>query len=350
MAFDATTLDDIYSHDFDTLIDVRTPAEYAEDHLPGAINLPVLSDEERAHVGTIYTQENPFLARKIGAALVARNAAAHIEGPLAYKDGGWRPLIYCWRGGQRSGSFASILNQIGWRAETLNGGYQSYRRLIVAALYKSAFPAPVILLDGNTGTGKTEIIHRLQSLGVQSIDLEDLASHRGSALGEAGPQPSQKAFESSLARISSGLDPARPVVVEAESSRIGQLYLPPQIFAAMKSAPRIEITASQASRAEFLVRAYAEDIADYKDFAARLDGLVRLQGRERVEAWQEALRAGSFDQVAAEMIELHYDPSYAKSRERRGGNVLATCFASGLDDSGLDLLAIEVAAVVRAQQ
>ena len=136
------SLCDLGALPFDQVIDVRSPAEYAEDHLPGAISLPVLSDAERARVGTIYVQEDRFLARKIGAALVARNAAAHIEGPLADRDGGWRPLVYCWRGGQRSGAFTGILQQIGWRAETIAGGYRSYRRLVVAALYDSPFPAP----------------------------------------------------------------------------------------------------------------------------------------------------------------------------------------------------------------
>ena len=349
MPFEAISLEKFSSHDFDTIIDVRSPAEFAEDRVPGAINLPVLTNEERAHVGTIYAQESRFLARKIGAALVARNAAAHIEGPLAAMDGGWRALVYCWRGGQRSGSFASILSQIGWRVEILTGGYQSYRRLVVAALYEREFPAPVILLDGNTGTGKTEVIQRLPALGVQSVDLEGLANHRGSALGAAGEQPSQKGFESDLVRIVSNLDPSRPVVIEAESSRIGQVNLPSQIFATMKSAPRIEVRAPLASRADFLVRAYSDEIADCEGFSARLDRLIQLQGRAQVEAWQSALRAGEFDQVATEMIEQHYDPSYAKARTRSGGQVLATCSAEGLDDAGLDRLANEVAAIVKAQ-
>ncbi len=350
MPFQASSLANIYAHDFDTLIDVRSPAEFAEDHLPGAINLAVLTDAERARVGTIYTQESRFLARKIGAALVARNAALHIEGPLADKDGSWRPLIYCWRGGQRSGSFASILAQIGWRVETLVGGYQSYRRLIVSSLYENAFPARVILLDGNTGTGKTEVIQRLPALGVQSIDLEHLANHRGSALGSTGQQPSQKAFETGLATIVNSLDPAMPVVIEAESSLIGALNLPPQLFAAMRAAPRIEISAPVHERAAFLVGAYSEEIADCEDFARRLDRLIRLQGRARIEAWQDALRAGSFNQVAVEMIEQHYDPSYARARARGGGQVLATCRAEVLDEAGLDGLAENVAAVVRSER
>ena len=220
MALKLTSLAELAALDFDDIIDVRSPAEFAEDHVPGAINLPVLSDAERAEVGTVYVQDSPFKARKIGAALVAQNAARHLQGPLADRDGGWRPLIYCWRGGQRSGSFAAILSQIGWRAEVLEGGYKSYRRLVVDSLYERAFPAPVVLLDGNTGTAKTEVIARLPALGVQSIDLEGLANHRGSALGGQGAQPSQKAFETALAMRVAALDPSRPVVVEAESSRI----------------------------------------------------------------------------------------------------------------------------------
>ncbi|MGI9393757.1 MAG: tRNA 2-selenouridine(34) synthase MnmH [Boseongicola sp.] len=350
MPYEANSLEKLASHDFDTIIDVRTPAEFAEDKIPGAINLPVLSNEERARVGTIYTQESPFLARKIGAALVARNAAAHIEGPLTDKDGSWKPLIYCWRGGQRSGAFASILSQIGWRVETLVGGYQCYRRLIVAALYETEFPSPIILLDGNTGTGKTDVIQRLPALGIQTIDLERLANHRGSALGAAGQQPSQKAFESGLAERVGELDPTRPVVIEAESSRIGQVFLPPQLFAAMKAARRVEIKAPKASRAEYLVRVYSNEVAEYEDFATRLNELIRLQGKAQVAAWQTALRDGFFTQVASELIEKHYDPSYSKSRARNGGKVLATCNVEQLDEAGLDLLASKVAEIVNAQQ
>ena len=230
------------AHGFDDLIDVRSPAEFAEDHVPGAISLPVMSNEERARVGTIYVQESPFLARKIGAAVVARNAAAHIEGPLADRDGGWRPLVYCWRGGQRSGSFATILSQIGWRAETVEGGYRSWRRLVQGALYEGTLPHRLVLLDGLTGTAKTEILHRLDRLGTQVLDLEGLAGHRGSLLGGMpGGQPSQKGFETALATRLAALDPGRPVLAEAESSKVGDLALPPAIWSAMRAAKRIEV-------------------------------------------------------------------------------------------------------------
>jgi tRNA 2-selenouridine synthase len=193
---------------FDTIIDVRSPSEYAEDHVPGAVSMPVLSDAERAEVGTIYTQESPFRARKIGAALVARNAARHIEERLMGMEGGWRPLVYCWRGGQRSGSFASILGQIGWRVEVLEGGYRTWRRLVVGRLYDADLGLRLIRLDGYTGTAKTALLAEVAALGGQVIDLEGLARHRGSILGDVeGVQPAQKGFETALVQALDGLDP-----------------------------------------------------------------------------------------------------------------------------------------------
>ncbi|MDT8329115.1 MAG: tRNA 2-selenouridine(34) synthase MnmH, partial [Roseovarius sp.] len=224
--FSPSSLSDLRDAGFDQIIDVRSPAEFAEDHVPGAINLPVLDNEERARVGTIYKQVAPFDARKIGAALVFHNAARHIETALADRDGGWKPLVYCWRGGQRSGSFAWMLREIGWRAQTIEGGYKTYRRLVVKALYDEAVNVPLVRLGGYTGTAKTEILARLGGLGVQVLDLEALARHRGSLLGGLDvPQPSQKGFETALAAALDTLDPTRPVVVEAESSKIGSIVL-----------------------------------------------------------------------------------------------------------------------------
>lgn len=208
MAITLSSLTQIAALGFDDIIDVRSPAEFAEDHIPGAINLPVLDDAERARVGTIYKQDSPFRARKIGAALVAANAARHLQGPLAERPGGWQPLVYCWRGGQRSGSFASILSQIGWRVELVSGGYKAYRSLVVAALYDQPFPCPVILLDGNTGSAKTELLHRLAARGVQVLDLEGLANHRGSLFGAmAGGQPSQKSVQIRAGRCHNRIRP-----------------------------------------------------------------------------------------------------------------------------------------------
>ncbi len=349
MTFAFKSLADLTAADFDTIIDVRSPAEFAQDHLPGAISLPVLSDDERAEVGTLYSQVSPFRARKVGAALVSKNAAAHLRGPLAEHLGSWRPLVYCWRGGQRSGAFAAILAQIGWRVEVLEGGYQSFRREVVDTLYKRETPARVILLDGNTGTGKTDILHRLAARGVQVLDLEGLAHHRGSVLGGLGKQPSQKAFETQLYGAFAALDPERPVVVEAESSRIGALNVPPKLFEAMRGATRITISAPVAARAAFLARTYGDGTIERADFSNRLTRLVDLRGRAQVEAWQKAVMEGHFAEVAASLIELHYDPRYTKGREAVDATVIASLSSDALDDAGLDRLTDQVATVVRSQ-
>lgn len=309
------SLPELYDTGFDTVIDVRSPAEFAEDHLPGAVSLPVLSNTERAQVGMIYTQVSPFKARKIGAALVARNAAAHLEGPLAEKEGAWRPLVYCWRGGQRSGSFASILTQVGWRAETLQGGYQSYRRKVVALLHDAGLPHRLVLLDGNTGTAKTDLLKALKTQGIQVIDLEALAAHRGSLFGAvATPQPAQKGFESALAHALSTLDPTRPTVLEAESSKIGDILIPPALWKAMSAAPRITVQAPLEARARYLVRAYADLIEDAEQLRQTLKGLVRFHGYDQIATWQDHAQRGSFEALARELMDRHYDPRYAKSR------------------------------------
>ncbi|MBF9034001.1 tRNA 2-selenouridine(34) synthase MnmH [Rhodobacterales bacterium HKCCE2091] len=330
---------------FDAIIDVRSPAEFAEDHVPGAVNMPALSNEERAVVGTIYVQESPFKARKIGAAMVARNAARHIEDHMMGHDGGWRPLVYCWRGGQRSGSFASILQQIGWRAETLSGGYRAYRREVVRRLYEDRLETPVYRLDGFTGTAKTALLPRLAERGVQVIDLEGLANHRGSALGPVSdPQPSQKGFETALLQELVALDPSRPLVVEAESARIGALRIPPALWTAMRDAPRLVVDAPEAARAAYLARAYADLTSDLPTLEARLDLLRPLAGHETVDTWIAEARAGQMQDLAAGLIRRHYDPAYARLRARDQGRVAGTFRTEALDDAALDALADRIAA------
>lgn len=341
-----TSLADLALHRFDDIIDVRAPAEYAEDHLPGAISLPVLSDEERARVGTIYKQVSPFTARKLGAALVARNAAHHLETALADRPGGWRPLIYCWRGGQRSGSFATILSQIGWRVERLEGGYKAWRGLVVAALYDAPFPAPVVVLDGNTGSAKTEVLNLLPARGVQVIDLEGLAHHRGSLFGAMGAQPSQRAFEGRLAQAMAALDPTRPVMIEAESAKVGECRLPPRLWKAMCAAPRIAIAAPVAERAAYLTRAYADMVADPVRLAATIEQLRPLHPAERIAGWQAQAGAGDFAGLAQGLMQHHYDPRYEKHRAR-----MAVPFtdlpAETLSRDSLPALADRIAAAVR---
>ena len=339
MAFQVSSMTDLLDHGRDMLIDVRSPSEFAEDHVPGAVSLPVLSDEERARVGTIYVQEDPFRARKIGAAIVARNAAAHLEGPLAGMPGGWRPLLYCWRGGQRSGSFASILSQIGWRAETVEGGYRTWRRAVVQRLYHDEWPGRVVLLDGYTGSGKTELLSRVAGHGAQVLDLEGLAGHRGSLFGDVGEQPSQKRFETELAVASLGLDPARPLLVEAESSRIGERLVPPALWKAMRAAPRIALSAPLPARVDYTLGAYANLAADRERLDATIASLRPLVGGEAVDRWRTLADEGELWTLVSELMERHYDPRYARSR--RPAEMTVT--AERLDEEGLDRTAARIA-------
>ena len=340
-----TSVSDLFTLPYDEVIDVRSPSEFAEDHVPGAVNLPALSDEERARVGTVYVQESRFLARRMGAALVARNAARHLEGYLAGKPADYRPLVYCWRGGQRSGSIALILAQIGWRVGVLDGGWRTWRRLVQTALYEAPFPAPVLVLDGNTGTAKTAILHKVAALGGQVLDLEGMARHRGSLFGLApgDTQPAQKGFESALALAVARLDPTRAVLVEAESNRIGTIRVPPSLWAAMRVAPRIEISAPLAARADWLTRAYADVTADAAELSARIAALAPYQSRDTIAAWQALAAAGDFAPLAARLMADHYDPRYARTRLRQEGAVQRVFATDGLDDAAQDALARQIA-------
>jgi tRNA 2-selenouridine synthase len=336
---------------FDTLIDVRSPSEFAEDHAPGAVNLPVLDDEERARVGTIYVQDSPFKARRLGAALVARNIARHLETALADRPADFRPLVYCWRGGQRSNAMASVLAQVGWRTAVLAGGYRTYRRRVQTRLYEDPLELDVILLDGGTGSGKTEVLDALGRLGVQTVDLEGLAEHRGSLLGAlpGRPQPSQKMFESRLLAALEALDASRPVVLEAESSKIGDRMIPPALWRLMVGAPRIELQVPRPERARYLVRAYADLTADTAALKALLARLPRELGRAKVEELGLQADAGEFLAVADALMELHYDPAYARSGRKDVRPLLGRVAVQTPDDRGLARAAEAVAGLVAAR-
>jgi tRNA 2-selenouridine synthase len=333
---------------FDLVIDARSPGEFAEDHIPGAVNLPVLSDAERAEVGTVYVQEDRFKARRMGAALIARNVAGHLETALADKPGSFRPLVYCWRGGQRSEAMAIILSQVGWRTGRLAGGYKTYRRGIQHRLYEDTTPLNLVLIDGHTGSAKTEILQRLAARGVQTIDLEGLAEHRGSLFGDlpGRPQPSQKLFESRLVSALDRLDPARPIVVEAESSKIGERMLPPLVWSAMQAAPRITLEADRAERARYLVGAYADIVADPGRLAEIMARIPLRLGRERLAQWRALAGAGDFATLADALMETHYDPAYDRSARRDERPVLGTIPIAALDAAGQDAAADAIAALV----
>jgi tRNA 2-selenouridine synthase len=335
---------------FDMLIDVRSPGEFAEDHIPGAVNLPVLSDAERAEVGTIYVQESRFKARRVGAAHVARNVARHLETALADQPGGFAPLVYCWRGGMRSNAMATILSQVGWRTTVLSGGYRTYRRQVTARLYDGTLPHRFVLIDGQTGSAKTEILHRLAARGAQVLDLEGLAAHRGSLFGAipGHPQPSQKLFESRLLAALDALDPARPVIAEAESSKIGDRMIPPALWTRLADGPRIELQAEAADRARYLVAAYSDVIADRALLETAFERLPVHPSRERIAGWRALADAGDFETLVQAVMALHYDPAYLRARKKHDRPLLLAIAMPGLDAARQEAAADRIAAAVAA--
>lgn len=329
---------------FDSIIDVRTPAEFEIDRLPGAVNLPVLSNEQRAIVGAIYKQESRFKARRIGAAMIARNVAQHLDGPLAHFPAKWRPLLYCWRGGMRSGAMATILERVGWRVGVLNGGYKAWRREVVAGLRASSAPINVVLLDGQTGTAKTEILQKAAAIGVQVIDLETLAAHRGSAFGAFAtvPQPSQKLFESQLWGALRKLDLSRPILIEAESNHVGRLEIPSRLWKAMQAAQRIVLRADAVKRADYLVGAYADILGDEEAIATALDLIAHLHEKERIADWRRLAELRDWRALALGLMLEHYDPSYERIRRRRCDEAVAELTLNDFNAPSIDWAARQI--------
>ncbi|HXF65328.1 MAG TPA: tRNA 2-selenouridine(34) synthase MnmH [Burkholderiales bacterium] len=304
--------------EFDEIIDVRSESEYSEDHIPGAINCPVLDDAERARVGTIYKQVSPFEAKKIGAALVSANIARHLERRFLDRPRDWRPLVYCWRGGSRSGAFVTVLASIGWRAGQLDGGYQAFRRAVLADLARLPGRLRWRVLCGLTGTGKSRLLRALARAGGQVLDLEALAAHRGSVLGSlpGAPQPTQKMFESLLWQALTGFDPERPVYVEAESRRIGALRVPEALIGAMWAGECLAIEAPIEVRVGLLEQEYAHFLERPEILAAQLEPLAALHGRATLAKWRELALARRWDELIPELLARHYDPAYSRAIAR----------------------------------
>ncbi len=306
---------------YSEIIDVRSPSEFAEDHIPGAINLPVLDDAERAEVGTIYKQVSPFTARKIGAALVTKNISLHLSQHFADKGKDYHPLIYCWRGGQRSGSMAWLLGQIGWRVTVVEGGYKTYRTYVRHSLEELPLNFTYQILRGKTGTGKTHILRQMGKLGAQFLDLENLANHRGSLLGEEWnhqplPQPSQKYFESLLLQKLQSFNPEELVWVESESNKIGRVYLPKSLWEKMKHSQCVGIELPMASRVNFLLQEYPHLITNPDILKLKLERLKSLYGWEKIKTWYQLIDNQQWAYLFQGLLEYHYDPTYKYSMQR----------------------------------
>lgn len=347
-----TSIDDISAETlsrFDAIIDVRSPSEFAEDHLPGAVNLPVLNDAERAEVGTVYKTRSHFEARRMGAAFVARNVARHLETALAGKPNAFHPLLYCWRGGMRSNAMATILTQVGWRCGLLEGGYKTWRRAVVAELRDNEAPLPVVLIDGQTGTAKSEILRAAGKAGVQILDLEAYASHRGSVFGgfANAPQPEQKHFETRLYDNLRRFDLSKPILVEAESNRIGRCEIPQRLWQAMLEAPRIVIEAEAQIRAPYLLTAYGDIIADGAVVKDAVERLKPFHPKEEIAEWRAMADTGQWRRLAEALMREHYDPAYERSRKRgRAGKPLARYRLDALDSATFERVAHDIASAL----
>jgi tRNA 2-selenouridine synthase len=315
---------------FDAVLDARSPSEFAEDHLPGAINVPVLDDGERALVGTIYKQESAFEAKRVGAPLVARNIARHIDALFAQEPRTWRPLVYCWRGGGRSGSLAHVLRQVGWDAQKLEGGYKAFRRQVVAELETLPGRFTFHVICGATGSGKSRLLEALTVEGAQVLDLEVLAAHRGSVLGELpdAPQPTQKSFETAIWSALSSFDAARPVFVESESRKVGNLRVPEALIERMRGSRCLRLEATEEARVALLMEEYAHFVANPELLREKLECLTPLHGAERIGTWTAQLRAGEWHPLVRDLLRDHYDPAYRRSlfrnyRDAEGARAIA---------------------------
>lgn len=303
---------------FDAIIDARSPGEFAEDHLPGAINCPVLNDEERVRVGTLYKQVNAFEAKKIGAALVARNIGTHIENLFLDMPREWKPLVYCWRGGNRSGAMAHILARIGWHAVQLDGGYKEFRRHVNDDLSRLPQQFRYRVICGTTGSGKSRLLQTLHARGAQVLDLEQLAEHRGSVLGHLpqAPQPSQKMFETRLWETLRGFDPGQEIFIESESKKVGNVRVPESLITAMRASPCIALQLPQEARVELLMADYAHFVDNPQTLNRQLDCLIPLYGGIKITRWQEMASSGQMEALVTELLSDHYDPAYQRSIQR----------------------------------
>ena len=304
--------------EFADVIDARSEGEFAEDHLPGAINWPSLNNEERKLVGTEYKQISAFDAKKRGAAMVAQNIARHLERDVIHKPRDWQPLVYCWRGGKRSGSLALILDQIGFNVTLVDGGYKAFRTALVAALPDLAAQFGYRVICGTTGSGKTRLLQALRAQGAQVLDLEALANHRSSVLGVIPgiPQPTQKAYDSLIWAALKSFDASRPVYIESESKKVGNVAIPEGLITAMRAAPCLQLDLSEDERVELLLEDYDFFVKDIEYFCDRLSALTQARGKEVVTSWQTRARSGDVASVVRELLVNHYDPVYLQSMKR----------------------------------
>jgi tRNA 2-selenouridine synthase len=303
---------------FSTIIDARSEGEYALDRLPSAVNWPTLNDQERHEVGTEYKQVSTFDARKRGAVMAARNIARHIETHCGDKPKSWKPLVYCWRGGQRSGSLSLVLSQIGFDVHIIDGGYKAFRAEMLLDTARLASALNYRVICGPTGSGKTRLLTSLASAGAQVLDLEALAEHRSSVLGliPGQPQPSQKQFDTRVWDALRRLKASQVVWAESESKKVGNVSVNDALMDALRASACAKLELPIEQRVKLLMEDYDFFVKDPAFFCQRLDVLKDLRGKAVVDDWKARVQQGKVEGVVHELLELHYDPGYASSTRR----------------------------------
>lgn len=329
---------------FDDVIDVRSPLEFKEDHIIGAINCPVLSDQERELIGKVYKKDSTFKAKVLGSSIISMNISKILKKYFVNKPGSWRPLVYCWRGGQRSKALSIIMTEVGWRATQLTGGYKLYRHDVRNKIDEIAKKLKITLISGKTGTGKTRLLQQIHHLGGQIIDLENIANHKGSLLGKKinSPQPFQKFFESQLFYHLKNLNIRKKVFIEAESSKIGDLHIPKALWLKMLSSKKINVESSIESRVNFLLDDYKYVQIENDFFNPLLNGLKQRINKEILIEWNSLIKKQDWKLLTKSLLVNHYDPSYLINYKRKNQNILKNFYLKKVSRNEIKILAEKI--------
>ena len=321
----APMLDAALDGEYALVVDARSEREYVDDHLPGAINLPVVVDNEYAEVGTVH-RGDPHRAYLIGVSYALRNIAAAIDDLVVRYPKNSRMLVYCFRGGKRSKLWFDALSTIGYNVDRLPGGWKAYRAWVRSELEQLPGTFNYKVLGGPTGCGKTRLLNALEQVGAQVLDLEGLARHRGSLIGgiPGVAQPSQKWFDSLLLDKLRRFNPSLPVWIEAESKKIGKIELPAGLVEAMRRSPLFSVQAAMPERVNLWREDYSHLCENPRGMVERLHNLRPLVGGEEFSYWEQLASESRVDELFQRLMEAHYDPAYARSLTKNYAEVEAS--------------------------